>query len=365
MLADPPARLPVRALSVHSLRLLRKSPEKWRRWYIEGEREPTGGAQLVGSAVHQAELHQGLGRKILEGKLPPTADVVDAYTDEFKLARERSEIDWAGERPGRLKDQGVAVLSAYHDTVAPRLRPVAVERGFWVDVPGVEWGFRGYIDLEELHDVSDLKVRGPTVGHVTRDDAAGDLQATGELFAKRVEGNPARRFRFHSLLRGRAVPRPGDLTFTDTTRTRAELDAFLDTLYRAAAEIHWRVEYDVWEGAPEGAWWCSERYCGFWGSCRFGGALRNGRGPQGPRPVIRPTLDQALAAAEATVRRSGKDKGTTTAGRVAANLGVSKRAAAAQLGVLASRRKIERAQASEPGALAYRPTGGEGGQVTP
>jgi hypothetical protein len=351
----------VRALSVHSIRLLRKCPEKWRRWYIEGQREPTGGAQLVGSAVHAAELHQGLGRKILEGTLPSTADVLDAYTDEFKLGRERSEVDWQGERPGRLKDQGGAVLAAYHDTVAPRLRPVAVERGFWVDVPGVDWGFRGYIDLEEPYDVSDLKVRGPTVGHLSKGDAAGDLQATGELFAKRVEGAPARRFRFHSLLRGRAEPRVGDLAITDTTRTRAELDAFLDTLYRAAAEIHWRVSYDVWEGAPEGAWWCSQRYCGFWGSCRYGGALRNGRGLTGPRPVVKPTLEQVLAAARSTVRRSGRDKGTTTSGRVAAELGVPKRAAAAQLGVLASRREIERERGeSGNGALAYRPDEGGG-----
>jgi hypothetical protein len=58
-----------------------------------------------------------------------------------------------------------------------------------------------------------------------------------------------------------------------TRRTDAQLDAFVDRLFAIAAEMAWRTEYDVWDGIREpGSWFCSQKFCGFWDSCPYGGA---------------------------------------------------------------------------------------------
>ena len=52
--------------------------------------------------------------------------------------REIRETEFTnGEKPGKFKDDGVNLLKAYFDQVAPGIQPVEVEREFLIDVPGV------------------------------------------------------------------------------------------------------------------------------------------------------------------------------------------------------------------------------------
>lgn len=260
-----PSRLPVENLSVSAVNTYLRCPERWRRRYVDREYEPPSGAMILGSAIGAAEGHAD--QVVIDGEpRPTTEDVLDLYAAEFDERADREEIQWGSETAGETKDVGVLAVKAYERFVVPDLKPISVEREFRLEFDGVDWGFRGFLDLEEEDgSVVDRKVRKSKLG---QGDADGDLQPTSYLLARRSEGNPASEFRFHTMVKTKqpyaeVVP---------TGRTDAQLDAFIDRVYQIAAEIHWRLETDNWAGAAPGAWWCSRKMCGFWDSCPMGGA---------------------------------------------------------------------------------------------
>lgn len=337
MLADPPVALPVNHLSISSITTFLKCPERWRRRYIEAEYEPSTGPSVVGAAVHRT-TGRSYQRRIDTKRLLPTPDLLDDFSDEWRSQVEDAErhgpIDWKDEKPGKVKDSAVRVLSRYHETVAPAVRPVSVERRFEVEFPGLAWTFVGYMDLEvakrQLVVPADVKTRGASRGVMTEAEAAADLQATGELFARRYEGQPVHEFDFHNLVRAAELT-PRCMTITPTVRTDAQIDAFYGLVLRVAAAIAHAAEYDVWTPAAPGAWWCAAEWCGFWSTCPYGGAGMPVRLPR-PRPARRFGTDDVLAAVAATTRKSGPNAGTTTAKAVGQHLGLTERAAAARLG---------------------------------
>jgi hypothetical protein len=261
-----PTTLPVSSLSVSSVSLFQRCPEKWRRRYLENEYEgPKAAAMILGSAVGAAEGH-AYQHQIDDGERPPTAQVLDVFVDEWAERTEREEIAWGADSPGTLKDTGVAAVKAYDLVVAPSVTPVSVERRFELQLAGVEWQFTGYFDLEDDEGlVRDLKVRGRRMSAA---DAQADPQPTAYLLARRSEGNPAAGFAFDTMIKTKTPY--AEVLLTD--RSDVQLNTFAHRLYDVAAEINWRVETGNWAGAPPGSWWCgSEKSCGYWPRCPYGG----------------------------------------------------------------------------------------------
>lgn len=348
MLLTPPRHLPVDHLSLSSIALYQKCVIRWKRRYIDAEPEPISGAAIAGRAFGNA-ARDSYGNKVQTGQLLSTADVLDAYSDswELALAQDGELVDWEDEKPGRIKDSGYRVLPVYHQLVAPTIKPLAVERRFTIKLPDVDWTVTGYMDVECADEIPDLKLRTRSKGHISQAEADSEPQPGFYLLARRAEGFPARNgFAYHSSVRaarGIAV-KPGDVAVTYTQRTDEQLDALVELIYQVAAEIQWRMEYDVWTPPPATAWWCSRDWCGFWDSCRFGGALRApANGHQGPRPARRLADARVMDAVRATIRKDG----TTTARRVGQHLGISARSASARL-------------AKMPGVTSARPTKASG-----
>lgn len=260
-----PRTLPVANLSVSSVSTFLRCPEKWRRRYLEREYEPPSAAMILGSSVGAAE-GAAYQHQIDTGQRLATPDVLDLFSDEFEDRVGREEVVWDGHTPAEIKDTGVSAVKAYDTTLAPSVTPISVEREFQLHFEGVDWGLLGYFDLEDQDGhVIDLKVRGRKLSDA---DARADIQPTAYLLARRAEGNPAPAFHYHTMVKTKtpyaeSVP---------TVRTDRQLDAFTDRLLNIAAEIQWRLEYDVWAGAVPGSWWCSQRSCGHWSSCPMGGA---------------------------------------------------------------------------------------------
>lgn len=260
-----PRTLPVDHLSVSSVRLFIQCPEKWRRRYVQREYESPSGQMILGSAVGAAEA-QADHEQIETGSRLAVDDVLDAFADEWEDRTGREEIAWGESKPDALKDGGISVVKAYEREVGPSLRPVSVEREFNLTFPGVDWGFTGFFDLEEADGaVCDRKVKAKKLSVA---EAEVDMQPTSYLLARRAEGRPAPVFRYHTLVRTKTP----SVEIIPTVRTDRQLDAFVDRLYRTAAEMRWRLENDLWQGAVPGSWWCSARFCGYWDSCPMGGA---------------------------------------------------------------------------------------------
>jgi len=259
---EPPRALPVAALSFSSISLLRKCPEKWRRRYIERGYEPVSGHQVAGSAIHDAEAQHLFA--VHCGEEPFTVErVLDEYAAAFDLRADGSDVNWFRQTRGELKDAGARALAVYHERVGVTIRPAEVERGFRLRWPGCDWEFTGFADVEtEDGTVVDLKTtsRPKTVSDVA-------VQAGMYLAARRAE-----RREQHHRFRADVMQLPGKTTPPKVTQLPVTVsDAWLDSSERlivnAAREIAWRAENDIWTGAPDGAWWCSDRWCGYWRSC--------------------------------------------------------------------------------------------------
>lgn len=270
--------IPVGHLSLSSVRALHQCPERWRRRYIEREYERPNGAMTLGKVIGAAEA-QSDHTWIESGEPLSTDDVLDAYASGFDLAAEEDDIDWSGESPATAKDSGVGAIRAYHRDVRPHMStPIDAERESVIDVAhedGSTVEFVAYLDVEtEDGIVIDRKVKSKKLAQA---DADKDHQPTAYLAARRAEGTPATGFQFHPMVR---VKQPYAES-VPTTRSDAELDTFLASIIGAAEEIAWRSETDNWSYAPDGAWWCSAKSCGYWHRCPGGGLYRSKR----PAPV--------------------------------------------------------------------------------
>jgi hypothetical protein len=271
-----PTRLPLRAdgsrlmtLSVSSLRLFWKCPERWRRRYLAREREPTSGAMVAGSSVGAAAIAWYAAR--LRGEALSAADADDLAKAEFAERAARPLVDFGHEAPRALGDQMRKALRCYLRELAPKVRPRAVERKVELRFEGAHWSFVGYVDVEDDRGhLIDLKL---VAKHVSQTAADGDPQAAGYLLARQLEGRPASRFEFHSIRRG--VVRSGERCLeVPTVRTDPQLDAFAARIAQAARAIDQYAESGDWPLASPDGWWCAPTQCRFWTSCPAGkGAL--------------------------------------------------------------------------------------------
>jgi putative RecB family exonuclease len=251
---DPPAVLPVDYLSLTSLKQYLQCPIKWKRRYIDKQPEPSSASLVLGGATHAA-LAQHYSWQIERGAGITVDELLDEYSAAFDGRVEQEDVEWKGETPGLVKDSGVGALRFYHGAVAPRIRPVSVERQFEMSWPGVQWRLTGYIDLEtDDGAVADYKALAK---RMSQNDADSDLQPTTYLAARRAENQPASRFDFHMLVRNKTPV--ADVLSTE--RADHELDLLTDRIFAIAAEIDWRCESGIWTGAAPQTWFC--------GLCRY------------------------------------------------------------------------------------------------
>ena len=176
---EVPARLPLRSddtrlmyLSVSSLALFWRCPERWRRPYLKRQREPQNGPMLVGKAVG-ATIAAHFAARIVGESLSAT-DADDLCAAEFDERLGQAGTDLREDDPDVLREQSREALRAYLTELAPSVRPVSVERRFELRFDGAEWSIVGYLDVEdESGDTIDVKVGAK---HVTEARAGSDPQ---------------------------------------------------------------------------------------------------------------------------------------------------------------------------------------------
>lgn len=157
--AEWPAPLPDH-LSPSSLKMYMRCREQWRRRYLLGQKERPGAALVWGTAHNFALVETNFAQKITTGEDLPVADVELAFAEGFDQRVERDggegEIAW-DQKPGVMKDKGVALAAAYHTQVSASVQPVTVEESFSLELPGVPVPVIGYMDVTEPGRTIDLK----------------------------------------------------------------------------------------------------------------------------------------------------------------------------------------------------------------
>jgi len=249
-------------LSHTQIAMLLRCGRQYEFRYVHGLKIPPSGAMVQSRAWHQAVEHN-YRQKIQSDRDLPVAEVQELFAARFDEGVEAEEIAFdPGENPGRLKDQGVGIVAAHHEVIAPAVRPALVEERFRLDL-GEEFPF-------DLVGVWDLVERDGTVadnkcyGRAPRqEDLDKDLQFTAYSLAYRASRNEVEPgLRMDAVVK---TKRPKALQL-HTKRTNDDCRWFLGLVEDVARAIRSGVFYPN----PTG-WSCSPRFCGYHERCRSRG----------------------------------------------------------------------------------------------
>lgn len=256
--------------------------------YVLGVQSRGNSKMAQGSAVHVAadHLHKSMVLAALDSaKTPLELDAIQAaYSDAHDKAFDPAlelELDEEDTDLGKVKDRGMGLVKLYREaalglhvqpvgkgeTPGPALRKLFVkasERAVKTTIVAKDSAGQpvhepvplvAIFDIEEVHMVRDLKVRGklPNKG-----EAADSLQL--ELYAE-VAGKPD--VALDALIKPSAKL-PARIVRYEHTTTPASRNH--------AVTIASEVADDIREGrfrrTDPNNWWCSEGWCSYWGMCR-------------------------------------------------------------------------------------------------
>lgn len=238
--------------------------------YVQKVETPEYIATTNGSAVHggieYALIEKMNGRTV---SLDAARERVSQLVDD-KAARIEA---WSEELPdaGKLKNKALRLFDAFYVHALPKIKPVAIEKGFAKkigDVPVV-----GYVDL--IDEVPALIMPGMTPEEaelaptklVTVDFktarakwSKGQLDSNTQLtMYAYVEGTPHVRVDQLVDLKGGAVYHRGE-----SARAPGDASILIDHLNEVAEY----VRQGIFPKADITSWACNKEHCSFWGHCR-------------------------------------------------------------------------------------------------
>lgn len=237
--------------------------------YLDGIIVPPQSALTVGSSVDEA-VTVNLSQKIQTKADLPVSDVKDAAATAFD--KRAPETDFQGEDPGALKDVAIQAVEIHHAELAPSIQPIAVQKKIVASLG--DFDLAGTLDRIEENDViGDTKT---SADEYDDDTVAKSLQPAvySHLYAEEF-GRPAKQFDYDIVVKGRpsrAKATPGKYPAPKTQRVSGivspqQIQHALDRAY----VLHNAIRSGVFHYASEQGWWCSQKWCGYWGICPRGG----------------------------------------------------------------------------------------------
>lgn len=247
--------------------------ERFRRRYIEKDHEPANSGLIRGSAVARA-AHHDLKWKCDTGQLADRAEVIamarDHVADRFQ--NQEVELDETEALLGKAKvrdetvDDAVTAIGLYHDEVAVKIDPWMVEPRIVVHLPNVGRNLVMYPDVvEKDYTIRDLKTSKKTPG----DDAAEQseqlpMYAMGLRFSS-GHVSPRQVLDYVVLIKKpKTIHREAHHDRNDHART----------LLRVEQAVR-GIDAGIFLPAQAGSWWCSRKWCSYYGTCPYvkGGAV--------------------------------------------------------------------------------------------
>ena len=237
-----------------------KCSRQWYYRYALGIVSPPGAAMSFGSSAHRA-VETNYKQKIDTGVDLPAADVVEIFREDFR-GREK-ETAWApGEDPGALADLGVKAVGLYQIEVAPTVQPLMVEKEFESTFSNTPLILQGRIDLVDDNDVlRDMKTTGksPSAGEA---DRSLQLSLYGVGY-KAISGEYPKGYQLDHIVKTK-TPK---IVCNRTTRTEADIARALAVV----GLVDRAITSGIFPPADPNHWVCSEKWCGYWNRCGYGG----------------------------------------------------------------------------------------------
>jgi RecB family exonuclease len=239
-------------LSVSQLKMYLRCPLQYFFRYECGLKVPPTGDLALGRAIHET-LNVNYSQKVKTKYDLILPHITELFSEHWEKEAEMTEFK-NGEKPGKFKDDGVKLLKAYFEEIAPGVQPVEVEREFLIDTVGTRLPLKGYIDLLDDQDcIIDHKT---TKRSYPENTAEKDIQLTAYSLAFRtLYGKEENGVRLDVMVRNKE-PKIQQL---NGTRTEDDISRFS----RLAGQIENAIRSGVYY--PNEGFMCG--ICGYQGMC--------------------------------------------------------------------------------------------------
>lgn len=229
---------------------------------------PPGFAQIRGRGTHSG-IRADLRSKMETGFLLSLEDAKAAAADAVKLECATSQVvidpDYEeltfDQARGKVTDEAVSLVEAYHEKVAPGIDPTALEAKIEAKPSVLSATLVGVIDLVDDEAIRDTKTtkRKPPDGLAAESDQLTMYDLLYRIHYKK----PPTALTLDNLILSTHGVRV--MTIDEPAREPAQIRQLLSTTNRVlnAAAL------DVFLPAPEGSWYCSKKWCGYWDVCEF------------------------------------------------------------------------------------------------
>ncbi len=237
-------------LSYSSVTTYMKCPQQWRLKYIEKVDQEKSDALVFGSAIHRAI---SLG---IKDELQPSL--------YWSTSLEQIQAEQKFELSAELVNLGETMLTTGMYTFADLLSQQiqGIDKKVKLELPGIVLPVVGYVDLITENAVIDFKTSKRKWSQVQADKS---LQPTFYLAALNQIGTVQLPAKFtYIILTKTKVPQ---VQIIETERTAQDVFRLFDLI----ASVWDAIKKEVFPPTDPSNWWCSEKYCGVWTHCEFGG----------------------------------------------------------------------------------------------
>jgi len=257
-------------ISQTQISMIARCPELYHQVYVLGRRQPPGIAQLTGTGYHGG-AETNFRQKIESHRDLPADQIIEAAVARFEselaggYSLSKEEVGRGAKVVlGEAKDSVAELTKCYAADVAPDYQPVAVEHSTHIVLPKASHDLLAITDLRDDQDrVVDLKTASRKPPQQEADDSI-QLTVYAAAFHKDV-GRPPAEVRLDVVTKTKKPTRH----VLVSQRGPADYQALVNRINAMLAMLEAFTEkgLEVWPGAPIGAWWCSDRFCGFWKTC--------------------------------------------------------------------------------------------------
>jgi len=254
-----------KALHWSHLATFMRCAEQYYRRYILGQKIAPGIALIIGSSTHKS-IESNMKNYIMTGELLPLEAILDIARDSVmhRWGDEGVTLMPEEKKKGEKKvradaiDMAVGLSALHRKELAPTIKPTHVERPWKVMIKGYPYDLAGTIDLME----KDLLIDTKTAARTPPDSQIhSDHQLTVYAMAANVIDHKIPKLRKDFLIKTKAPK------VVQHTSTRDEKD--FEVVLRRIETLSLAIQAGIFPPADPTSWICSERFCGYYGTCKY------------------------------------------------------------------------------------------------
>jgi hypothetical protein len=242
--------------------------ESYRRRYLEKEIIPPSFAMHTGRAIHLTS-QKNFEQKI-ESKIDlPKKEIQEISIENFKAGIKVNGIFLTEEETTRLKslqneaEQSTIVYASLYPDVSKKYQPKKIEISQKIKIPNSDYDLLGVIDLiDDEQKIIDIKTCSRSISEGDYDNST--QMTTYSLIHRALSGSEPNQLIIEALINKKV---PETQTVIIPQRTKRHYEIFLLQI----KEIINAITKGVFLPAQSNkfSWWCSEKSCGYWRTCKY------------------------------------------------------------------------------------------------